>query len=538
MKGVRVDLALLNGRIYTMDDRDSVVEAVAVAGDRIVAVGSSAEIEKLCSENTTKIDLGGRVATPGLIDTHTHTGIDALIHTSWVNCYELDSIEEIKHEIRKIAERIGRDRWIMGIGYSGDKLKERRPLDRYDLDEAAPENYVAILSTGAHELAVNTKVLELANITRETPDPPGGKIIRDERGEPVGRLVEAARFLVKDLIPKPDLNELKEGIIKAQEKLARWGITGYDEALVTREVFRAYQELRKEGRLLLRVGLMLAANFVEEPIAEYAVNAGIETGFGDEWLRVVGVKIVADGSLGGLTAAVSEPYKKTGSRGLMLFDEEALYKMVERYYEAGHRVCIHAIGARRITALLDIIEKLYRRYGEGVKERRFRIEHCSLTPREAIGRIKELGIVISSSINFLYHHGDSFLEKVEWEKMINYCPLRSYLKAGIVFAPHSDWYVTPANPMHGIYAAVTRKTKKGQRVNPDERITVYEAVKSYTKNAAYLDFQERERGTIEPGKLADITVFEENIFEVEGERIKDVEVFMTIVGGRIVYRRE
>jgi predicted amidohydrolase YtcJ len=525
---------LLNGKIHTLGPNNELVDALAIFAGKIVQVGTDREIESLRGPETRIIDLMGRTTVPGLVDVHVHASGAGVSLKYWIDCSELQSIEEIQSAVKTRAKELGAGKWIMGNGYDEFKLVEGRPPNKDDLDKVSPENPCVISRRDGHVLTVNSRVLLLAGIDRSTPDPEGGKIYRNSDGESTGIHAENAQKLLADILPRPSIDELKEGLIAAQKKLASWGMTGYDEALATRDDVKAYQELRNEGRLLLRVGLILAANFVGVPIAQDAIRAGVQTNFGDEWIGIVGAKLITDGSMASGTAAVYDPYPGTESNGILLMEKEELAAKINELFSAGLRPCIHAIGDRAVDLVVDLVQDILRQNGT-MQDHRIRIEHCGLVSDATLEKVKSLGICVSSSIGFLYNLGDSHLKLLGNERLYGYYRGRSYVDKGIIAAGNSDWNVTPANPLLGIYGLVTRRTSKGKTIGENEKLSLKEALEFYTKNSAYLDFQEKLKGTLEMGKFADITVFEEDIFAMDEDKMRDAKVYMTIVSGKIIY---
>ena len=393
------DLVLLNGKIVTVDAEDRIAEAVAIRDGYILAVGSNEEIRAYVGEETRVIDLRGRTVLPGFIDTHTHPSHAA------VRLYEIDlrsppvrSIRDVLRLVAEKAEELGPGRWVRGANYNEAKLVERRHVTRWELDEAAPENPVFITKETGHEFIANSMALEIAGITAETTDPPGGKIDRRDDGEPTGILYETAGRLVMEHIPPYTVEEIKEGLKRVWDQFAEWGITTTHDAGVDSTALRAYQELLAEGVRKVRTHVMIMVRDHEgRDLLEALTQLGIESGFGDEWLRILGVKIMGDGSGAGGTAAVYEPqHRGPGGLGIMVTPPEELKRLVLKAHRAGLRVCIHSIGDRAIDYALDAIEEAQRMMPR--PDMRHRIEHNSLcTPRQ-LKRIKELGVTPSSSI--------------------------------------------------------------------------------------------------------------------------------------------
>lgn len=538
--GPEADLALVNGKVLTLDPQDTIVEAVAVKDGRILATGSTSHILKMAGEGTKIIDLKGMVALPGFIDTHTHPS-EAATRLYEVDCRSppVRSIREILEKVAERARELGPGRWIRCANYNDLKLEERRHITRWELDEAAPENPVFISKETGHLYLVNSLALKLAGIDRETPDPPGGLIDRDERGEPTGLLYETAGQLVSSHIPPYTLEEIKEGLKRVWNQFSEWGITTTHDASAYGESIRAYQQLLAEGFRRVRTLLMVSVHPRTQPggdLLEPLISLGIQSGFGDDWLKIMSIKIMGDGSGSGGTAAVYTPqHRGTRGLGLMITSPEDLKRLTVRAHMAGLRVSIHSIGDRGIDHALDAIEEAQRL--KPIPDMRHRIEHNSLCTPKQLRRIKELGVTPSSSIGYMWGIGDDYAENFGPERARWLHPHRSMIDYGIIARGNSDYPVSDGNPLVQIYEAVTRKTRTGRAVGLEEAITVKEALRLYTWNGAYIGKEEQVKGSIEPGKYADIVVLDRDILNIPQEEIKDIKVVLTIVDGRIVFQR-
>ena len=532
------DLVLVDGRVVTVDPGDSIVEAVAVRDGRIVAVGDSSDVMGLAGEGTRVVDLGGRTVLPGLIDSHTHPS-GAAVRFLEIDCRSppVESIGEILEMVAARAAEVGPGKWIRGANYNDIKLRERRHVTRWELDDVAPDNPVFISKETGHLYVVNTAALELAEITKETPDPPGGKIDRTEEGEATGLLYETAGALVSELIPEYTVGEIVEGMRRVWDQFSEWGVTTTHDASGHRDAIRAYQRLIGEGVHQVRTLLMVSARRQGgEDIIGALRSLGVESGFGDEWLRVMSLKIMGDGSGSGGSAAVYTPqHRGMKDLGLMTTSEEEITRLTVAAHEAGLRVSIHSIGDRGIDAGLDAIEEAQRRMP--VEDMRHRIEHNSCCTPKQLERIKSLGVTPSSSIGYMWGIGDDYVENFGPERVRWLHPHRTMMEMGIVAGGNNDYPVTSYSPFVQIYAAVTRRTSSGQVVAPEEAIGVMDAIRLYTWNGAYLGREEEVKGSIEAGKMADMVVIDRDILSIPDEEIKDIRVEMTIVGGEIVYQR-
>ncbi len=538
MKGsLQPDLVILNGKIITVDPGDSVVEATAVKDGRFVAVGSTREIKALAGRGTEVLDLGGRTAMPGIIDSHTHpSNIAARLLEVDLRTPPVKNIAEVKKKIAEKARELGPGKWVRAANYNDSKLAERRQVTRWELDEVAPDNPVFIVSDTGHQAVVNSLALEAAGVTDDTPNPPGGEVERDAEGRATGLLYENATGLVRDYIPEYSVDELKESYRSVVKQFCEWGVTCTHDASGHRNGVRAFKQLLDEGERRLRMRLMMSVNR-DEPgdVLDALELCGVESGLGDEWLGVMSVKIMGDGSGAGGTCCVYEPQNR-GPRGLGMWmtEPKVVERLVMQAHEAGLRVSIHSIGDRGVDMALDAIEKAQR--AKPAPDMRHRIEHNSLcTPRQ-LRRIKELGVTPSSSIGYMYGLGDQYADNFGPERSRWLHPHRTMKEMGIVAGGNSDCPVTFYGPFVQIYEAVTRKSISGRVVGPEEAIGVMDAIRVYTWNGAYLGKDEDVLGSVEPGKLADLIVLDRDILSCPVEEIKDIRVVTTIVGGRVVYR--
>jgi hypothetical protein len=532
------DIVLVNGKILTVDSDNSVVEAVAIKGGRILATGSTSDVMRLAGEGTEILDLRGKTVLPGIIDSHTHP-CGAAVRIYEIDCRSppVSSISEILDMVAAKAAETEPGKWIRGTNYNDIKLRDRRHITRWELDDAAPDNPVFISKETGHLYVVNSMALDLAGITKVTPDPPGGKIDRTEDGEATGLLYETAGNLVTALIPPYSVEEIKEGMRQVWDQFAEWGVTTTHDAGAHGDAVRAYQQLLAEGVHKVRTLLMMSVRTTEgADILNSLTSLGIESGYGDDWLKFMSLKIMGDGSGSGGSAAVYTPqHRGMKDLGLMTTSEEEIRELTVRAHNAGIRVSIHSIGDRGIDAALDAIEEAQKQ--KPLNDVRHRIEHNSCcTPRQ-LRRIKKLGVTPSSSIGYMYGIGDDYVENFGPERVRWLHPHKTMLGMGIVAAGNSDFPVTSYSPFVQIYEAVVRKTRTGQPVSPEEAISVMDAIRLYTWNGAYLGKEEDIKGSIEPGKLADMVVIDRDILTVPHEEIKDIKVLTTIVDGKIVHKR-
>ncbi|AEN04912.1 amidohydrolase [Halolamina sp.] len=546
------DLVLTNGTVLTHTDRQPEAGAVAVVNDRITAVGGSDEISDAIGPNTKVIDLDGRTALPGFIDTHLHIpmGGRRMTHVN-ARSPPNESIADVQERLAERAAETPDGGWILVSGYNLGLVweNEGRHIDRWDLDEASPNNPVQVNSVGGHTGSIyNSGALEIAGIDAETPDTePPAVIERDEADRPSGLVSEEAELPLHEAIPEESREERKAHVERAMEQLLSWGVTTAHEAKTTPEDLRIYQELLREEKLPVRVGMMLQGDAGPElgddgaDVLERLADAGIETGFGGDRLFVVGVKYFMDGAFTGRTAAMHEPYvgepvaeDSPQYDGVLHISPEYFADRVQKAAEAGLRVCVHGQGDRGIDHILDAYEAAL----DPEEDHRFRIEHAGLTKPEQLDRIEELGLTVSSSISFL--GADVSRNWVYWgeERMPWTYAVGSLQERGIPTAANGDWPVATGDPRVALKTAVTRETVTGETVGLDQRVDIDDALRLYGPDAAYLGFNEDEKGTLEPGKLADVTVLSEDPRAVEPSTLTDIDVEFTIISGEVKYDSE
>ncbi|MGD2200905.1 MAG: amidohydrolase [Candidatus Bathyarchaeota archaeon] len=532
-KGLCPDLALINGKVVTVDPDDTIAEAVAVGGNRIMAVGTTEEVSSLIGARTEVVNLGGRTLLPGLIDSHMHPGSYGAFKVRGVRCGpDLDSIEELLEVLRDKAESTPPGRWI--LGYTLDDVRLGRYPTREELDSVTPRNPLYIQRRDGHIGVVNTLALEAGGITRETPDPPHGKIDRDIEGEPTGVLREAAKDLVHSEIPANTVDDYLEGLRVVNEEFLSLGLTTVHASMTSSDEFRALQRLRREGELRLRY--CVHASGREEGMLEALIAAGVETPFGDDWLKITEIEWVFDTSTSGRTAAYYDPYvREPDNYGILLYDQEDITDRVTRAHKAGLRVGLDGIGDRGIDRALDAIEAALME--ELREDHRHRIEHCCYVTPEIQDRLLELGVIDASANGFLHDLGDAYKANRGEAQMRWMWPHRTLIDRGIPAPAHSDCPVCTPNPWVGIYGLVTRKTSSGDTLYAGEAITPMEAIRAYTIDGAHAAWEEGVKGSIQPGKLADLVVVDHDPLTVPYDQLKDVEVVMTVVDGEIAYRR-
>jgi len=521
---------MCNGKVYTMDESCPLAEAVAVHGNRIVAVGKSEEIRKRATLGTVTIDLQGKTVVPGFTDAHVHL-VSYSLAAEQVDLNEARTLEEAVERVRRRVVELGEGKWVLGRGWDSN-LWHRSPR-KEDLDTVLPRNPVALHSKDGHTLWVNSVVLFQAGIDKDTCQPKGGEIERDEEtGEATGLLREKAQSLVDREIPEPTVEEVEAAVLKAIKEFQRVGITAVTD-LEGDIAFRVLQNLLSQGKLGLRVSLVLPAADIDA-----IVKLGIQSGFGNEKLRIAGVKILADGTLGSGTAAMLEAYEDDpANRGIMRFTENELCNLVHRAVSNGLSVAVHCIGDKTNRTLLDIFEANLnvKSYGSRLRHRN---EHAQHLAEVDVKRFGKLGVI--ASVQPIHIALDMNTMKRRLGKRGRWAyPFRTLLDSGAVLAFGSDSPVERFNPFLGIYTAVTRRRGSNDEEcwHAEECISVEEAVRAYTIAGAFAACEENQRGTISQGKLADMVVLSKNIFEIPYGQVKEVEVEMTIFDGEIVYRK-
>jgi len=525
----------VNGSVWTVDSSNPHVEAVAVLGDRILSVGSTAEIRKLAGPGTTVVDLEGRLMLPGFIDNHTHFSSGGF----QLQSVDLRFAETEREFARLIGERAAKspDRWITGGDWDHDNWPGGTLPTKELIDRLTPKTPVFVNRYDGHMALANSYLLKLAGITRDTPDPPGGAIVKDpSTGEPTGVLKDEAMMYVYKIMPDPTAGELEEAIQLALAEARRFGVTSIQDISSSADV-RAYQELRSKGELTSRFYCRLPLGQWEQ-----LAQTGIAVPFGDEFVRLGSLKAYADGSLGSTTALFFDPFiSDPTTRGLpsdLLLDGR-LEEWILGADKAHLQLSIHAIGDSANSRILDIFQKAVNQ--NPAWDRRFRIEHAQHIHPKDFKRFAQLGVIASVQPYHAIDDGRWAEKRIGHERCRTTYPFRSFLDNKVRMCFGSDWTVGPLNPLLGIYAAVTRRTTDGANPKgwfPEQKISVREAIEAYTINNAYAAFEEKEKGSIAPGKLADLVILKDNILEIDPVRIEKAEVDMTILGGKIVYRRE
>jgi predicted amidohydrolase YtcJ len=524
----QASLVIVNGHIVTMDANQPRATAVAIAEGRFLAVGQDDDVRNLATAGTRILDLGGKTVVPGFIDAHSHPAAAGRSHLKQVDC-DLRSIPEIQAALRARAEKTPAGEWVLGFKYDDTKTREARPLTREDLDAATPGHPVFVQHRGGHTAYVNSLAIQKAGVAEAAEDPPGGHFDRDAAGRLTGRLKERATEPFEAVIPSTDTrDDYRAGVRIISKMMSRAGITSVHDAYGTPDDLRAYQDARDAGELSVRVYCLIGSMHLERMLA-----AGVRTGLGDEWVRVGAVKMTCDGSISERTARLAEPYVgRPDDRGMWVTSEDELYRTLSRAHEAGWQLGVHANGDEAIARMLGIYERLQREHPR--RDPRFRLEHCTLIDDTLVSRIKALGVIPTPFSTYVYYHGEKMKEygAPRLERMF---ALRSFLDAGVRATQASDYPPGPFEPMMALQSEVTRTDIKGNVWGPRQRITVEEAIRVGTLHGAYASFEERHKGSIEAGKLADLVVLGRDPFREDPSSLVTIPVERTMAGGRWVF---
>jgi len=529
------DLIVRGGHIVTMDSGGAIVSALAIRDGRILARGTDDEIAGCSSARTKIVDLHGQTVLPGLIDVHTHTmeWAEGILRDQLDVTYpKVHSIADIVAMVRERAAKTPKGQWITGAGWDDSKFAEHRYINRHDLDAVAPDNPVYLDHVSGHLIAVNSAALKLAGITRDSADPNGGVIEKDAAGEPTGILKDTAMDLAGKLLPPdpPDIHMRAAKLIS--ERALALGLTTIHDIFISSDEIRGYQDAYARGWLKLRVQMSPRIASIDD--AEQLVKLGIHTGYGDDTLKFGAAKMFADGGMGARTIAIYPPpvVGEPQNFGVLRWKPEDMHKAHLIAARAGWQLETHAIGDRAIDEVLDSYAAVMKELN--LTDARFRIVHAGISTPAIQKRLADLHVLVDGNPPFVYWIGSWFKkygpERVRWSY-----PAKSYIENGVIEAAGSDVPVTPLSPWWGIWAAVARKDlATGEVLAPEERLTISEALRLYTYNGAYAGFEEKTKGTLEPGKLADFIVVDRDALSVPTEQLKDVQVLATYVGGERV----
>jgi predicted amidohydrolase YtcJ len=544
----KADIIFIHANLYTGVPANSAFssilreEAMAVRGDRILAVGKAVELETLKGPQTQIVDLGGHFVMPGFNDAHLHLA-DAGMTKRSLDLTGVKSLDDMREMVRKKVDGARAGEWILGSGWDETLWPVKVPPTRWDLDEVANGHPIFLGRIDGHIAVANTRALQLASVTLASRDPQGGHIDRNEAGEPTGILRETAQAAVEDVIPKPTHDERREGIQLALADLAEHGVTSAQDYSPEWENFQIYEELEKESKLTARISEWLPFDETVEdlthkrdshPQSDVMLHTGMLKGF-------------MDGSLGSHTAAMLEPYSDDPKNvGLPRYDPAKLNDMTKERVLAGFQIGFHAIGDQGVQRALDAFagaEKAAReghiKAANGGQEYRLRVEHAQVTTPAEIAQFKQLKVIASMQPSHVLTDMRWAQDRLGPKRAATSYAWLAFLNKGVPLAFGTDYPVEPVTPFRGLYAAVTRKSEDGkQEYFPDQRLTIDQAIAAYTTGSAFAEFAEKEKGKLAAGMLADFVVLDRDVTAISAEKILRTKVLRTVVGGKTVYEAQ
>lgn len=529
-------IALVNGEIISVNRTNEVFEACLIEGNKIAAVGTTEDIKKCISSSAEVIDLDGRSVLPGLIDAHMHLFLhgNTIMH---LNCKDpaIRTIRELFEKISSIVQNAEKGQTIRVFGFNELAVEEQRYPTIQELNQLTEDHPIVITRTCGHIGIVNTAALKLAGIDGTTPDPEGGTIEKDHSGKLTGRLIENALFNFNQYVAYSD-EELFEALEKAQEQLFEFGITSvHDAGGFDGNSFRIMQQASHNKQIRVRVYAMIATLGDCETFTKDMLKTGVMTHTGNEFFKIGPAKLFTDGSSTGPTIATREPYTSDSSNyGYLMYTEDELYSIFSEAHRNGYQITVHAQGDKAIEQYLRVIERLLHEYPRN--DHRHRVEHLGICPPDLQEKVKALQIIPVLNPSFPYEFGESYIHNYGDRTRYMYAA-RDLQDQGTNIAAGSDSPITTVNPFIGIYTAVSRFTKQRTPFGQEQRVSLMDAIRMYTYNAAYASFDETIKGSIEPGKLADIVILNTSILTCPIEEIPEVRVDATILDGEIVYER-
>lgn len=528
------DTVFLNGQVVTVDAENRIMEAVAVKGNQILAAGSNEEIRQHIHADTKIIDLQGKSLLPGFIDAHLHITIYGT-NKLGVDCKAMgiQSIAELLDALKEQANKTAIGGWVQACGFDENLMMEKRYPTLAELDEISTNHPIFVMRACAHHSVVNSCAMGIAQYDRDTPDPQGGRIDRDESGALTGFLVETAHMKMFELAAFNEA-EYKKGLRMASKDFVAAGITSvHDAGGYGPENYRAMQKAVQEGDVKVRIYAIICSLNQSEDFVRKMIEAGLVTGTGDNRFRIGPAKVFTDGASIAPTMAMREPFtSKPQDYGILYYEQDELNTILGEAHAKGFQITAHAQGDRAIEMLLNCFEAALEAHPR--ENHRHRIEHAGVSAPDLLRRMADLGVVPIPNPAFIYDYGDSYVKNIG-ERVGHMFPARDQFDLKIIAAGASDSPVTDFNPLIGIHAAVNRQSKSGQVVGDNQRVSVMEGIRMFTWNGAYASFEEGIKGSIEPGKLADLVVLDGNILDTPKERIKEMKVEMTMIDGEIVY---
>ena len=528
------DLIITNAKIWTVDKSLPTAQAVAILGDRIVAVGANTEIDAWRAPHTHVIDAGSKLLLPGFNDAHVHF-VSGGMQLDNIQLNDATTPEEFARRIGERARVTAKGEWIVGGNWDETKWNPPDMPTKELIDAVTPDTPVFVSRYDGHMGLANSVALRLAGINAKTPDPPGGTLVRDAEGNPTGALKDAATDYLDKVIPPLSHDQRVKIVKRALAYAASVGVTSVQHLVASYDDIAVYSELLQRDELTARIYAAPSITHVDE-----LAKLGIGRAFGGPYLRIGALKAFADGSLGSGTAYFYEPFLKQGNnRGLLSDEMHPISLMRDRYMKAdaaGLQICTHAIGDEGISTILDLYSEVIKKHGES--DRRLRIEHAQHMAAKDFERFAQLHVIASVQPYHAIDDGRFAESHIGHDRASRTYAFRTFLDHGVRLAFGTDWEVAPLDPLLTVYAAVTRATLDGKNPNgwfPEQKLSVAEAIEAYTMGSAYAEFQEKEKGSITPGKLADMVLLSDDIFSIEPEKIREVRVLKTFVGGRLVF---
>lgn len=526
--------AFINGKIYTVNEKQPLAQSVIVEGNKILFVGSDIEAKQFIDSNTKVIDLYGKLMLPGFIDNHVHF-ISGGFYLLGIDLRPANSTTEFRTILREYVSKYP-SKWITGGYWDHEKWEVKELPTKEMIDDIAPNTPVFVERLDGHMGLANSYAMKLAGITKDTESPDGGLIVKDPKtGEPTGVLKDNAMNFIYNIIPSATSQENYDAALAALEEAKRLGITSVQD-ITFEDALTTFKKLKEEGKLTCRI-------FTRWPISDYKnlVDKNINIGYGDDFIRMGSLKAFADGSLGSSTAWFFERYNQdTTTTGLPMdiITDGSMEKWGLDADKNHLQLSVHAIGDKANSYMLDLYEKIIKQNPEW--DRRFRLEHAQHVRFEDIKRFAELGVIASVQPYHCIDDGVWAEKRIGPERIKYTYPFKSFLDSGVKMCFGTDWYVAPLNPLLGIYAAVTRRTLDDKNPDgwiPEQKISVEDAIKCYTVNSAYASFEENIKGTIETGKLADLIILSDDILTIDPNKIKDAKVEMTMFDGKVIYNK-
>jgi predicted amidohydrolase YtcJ len=528
------DLIILNAKVWTVDKTHPTAQAVAVLGDRIVAVGSNGDVEAWHGVRTRSIDASGKLLLPGFNDSHVHF-VDGGLSLDSVQLNDATSAAEFARRTGEQVKKTPRGEWVTSGDWDETKWTPAAMPSKELIDPVSPDTPVFVSRYDGHMALANSVTLRLAGITAQTPDPPGGVIVHDAHGNPTGALKDAAMDYVYKIAPPLSHDKRLRAVKRALAHAASLGVTSVQHMNPEYADIAVYSELLERGELTARIYAAPLITGVDDQL-----KIGVRHAFGGPYLRIGALKAYADGSLGSSTAYFFEPFSNQPDNHGLLSDEMHPVSLMQdrmlRADAAGLQICTHAIGDQGISTILDLYSEVVKAHGE--RDRRFRIEHAQHMAAKDFYRFAQLHVIASVQPYHAIDDGRWAEERIGRDRASRTYAFRTFLNHGVRLAFGTDWNVAPLNPMLGLYAAVTRATLDGKTPNgwfPEQKLTVAEAVEAYTMGSAYAEFQENDKGSITPGKLADMVLLSDDVFSIDPAKIRDVKVMTTFLGGKTVW---